>query len=91
MYASIYSTGLVLISKIESPNEVLEIEGFKALHNFGGSAMYALVKDSNKKKWQIAIDSALELKEIADYNKEHQGNFEIQGETKLGVAKYDLG
>tara|TARA_R110000737_G_C14482921_1_gene468851 strand:+ start:84 stop:905 length:822 start_codon:yes stop_codon:yes gene_type:complete len=69
MYASIYSTGLVLISKIESPNEVLEIEGFKALHNFGGSAMYALVKDSNKKKWQIAIDSALELKEIADYNK----------------------
>ncbi|MDO6473607.1 hypothetical protein [Maribacter sp. 1_MG-2023] len=69
MYSTIFSTGLVMSYKTESPNEVLEIEDFKAIHTFGVSAMYAIVKGADKKKYQMVIDSALELKEIAEYNK----------------------
>ncbi|SHK72341.1 hypothetical protein SAMN04488007_3671 [Maribacter aquivivus] len=68
-YASIFGTGLTMTFKPESPNEVIEILEFKALHNSIGSGMYAIFKDSRNKKLQIAIDTALELKEIADYDK----------------------
>lgn len=68
-YSTIYTTGLGMTFKTESPNEVMEITEFKALHNFGGSGMYAMVKSSNNKKYQIAIDTALDLKEIEGYDK----------------------
>lgn len=68
MYLSIFSPGLMPTYAKESPNEVVKVEKFKGQHIMGTGIMYAMVVGDNNKNYQIAIDAALETKEIKEYN-----------------------
>lgn len=68
-YISVFNPGMLMTMKTESPNEVIRIEKFKAQHIMGNGLMYAMVVGNKNKKYQVAIDMALQMKEVRPYNK----------------------